>query len=67
MKLHTIAFILLIIGGLAWGLEGVGFGVMSYVPSSVAMIIMILVGVAALFEAFTHKSNCKHCAPQGGM
>ena len=66
MKIHTVAFVLLIIGGLNWGLEVLGVGIGSFLPSTLTMLIYILVALAALYEAFTHKQNCKHCAPQGG-
>lgn len=60
-KLHKIAFILLIIGGLNWGLEAFGWGIGNFVPSSVAMLVYILVGLSALLEVFGHKSMCKAC------
>jgi uncharacterized membrane protein YuzA (DUF378 family) len=59
--LHTIAFVLLIVGGLNWGLEFFGWGVGNVIPSGLASLIYLLVGIAALFEVFTHKSYCKHC------
>jgi uncharacterized membrane protein YuzA (DUF378 family) len=62
MKLHTIAFILLIIGGLNWLLEAFGYGIGNYIPAGVAMVIYVLVGLSAIYEAVTHKSNCRHCA-----
>jgi uncharacterized membrane protein YuzA (DUF378 family) len=63
MNIHKIAFILLIIGGLNWGLEAAGFGIGSYLPSGLTMTIYILVGLAALYEAFSHKGYCRTCAP----
>jgi len=68
MKLHKIAFVLLIIGGLNWGLEAFGYGIGNWIPANVAMIIYILVGLAALYEVFTHKKNCRDCdSSAGGM
>jgi uncharacterized membrane protein YuzA (DUF378 family) len=61
MKIHKIAWVLLIIGGINWLLEAFGYGIGNYVSDSVAMIVYILVGLSALYELFTHKSNCKHC------
>ncbi|MEK7610566.1 MAG: DUF378 domain-containing protein [Patescibacteria group bacterium] len=61
MKLHTITFILLIIGGLNWLLEVMGWGIVNYLPSSVTTIVYVLVGLSALYEIATHKKNCKHC------
>jgi uncharacterized membrane protein YuzA (DUF378 family) len=61
-SLHMITWILLIIGGLNWGLEGaLNWGVGSFLPSSIEMIVYILVGLSAVFEIVTHKSSCKHC------
>ncbi len=60
--LHIIAFILLIIGGLNWGLWGLfGIDLVSYLPGVLATIVYVLVGLAALWELFTHKKNCKMC------
>lgn len=63
--LHTIAFILLVVGGLNWLLVGlfgwdVGqlFGGMDAVVSK---IIYVLVGLSALYEVATHKKNCEVC------
>ena len=58
-----MTFILLIVGGLNWGLEyfGWGIGSWSFIPSGLANIVYLLVGVSALVEIFTHKSNCKCC------
>ena len=67
MKIHKLAFILLIIGGLNWGLEALGYGIGNYVPSGLAMTIYVLVGLSALYEVFTHKNYCRNCSPQGGM
>ena len=63
MKLHKIAFILLIIGGLNWLLVGLvsGWDLSAYIGASIARIVYILVGLSALYEVFTHKGNCKAC------
>ena len=64
MKLHMVAFILLIVGGLNWGLTAIGFNVVNMIFGSwpiVEQIIYILVGVAAIYEVVTHKHNCKDC------
>ena len=67
MKIHKITFILLIIGGLNWGLEAAGYGIGQYLPEGFAMAIYALVGVSALYEIFSHKGLCRNCNPQGGM
>jgi len=66
MKLHAVAFILLVIGGLNWLLVGllnwdIGqlFGGMD---APISKVIYVLVGLAAIYEVATHKKNCKACA-----
>ncbi len=62
--LHMVSFVLLIVGGLNWGLTAFNYNVVDMLlgaGSSLAMIVYVLVGLAAVFEAVTHKSNCKHC------
>lgn len=61
MKLHKIAFVLLVIGGLNWLLTAFGYGIQNYVSESVAMVIFVLVGLAALVEIFGHKKICREC------
>lgn len=65
--LHMVAFILLLIGGVNWLLVGIlgkdlfvllGMNMGDMVPK----IVYILVGVSAVIEAVTHKSNCKMCS-----
>ncbi len=65
MKLHTISFILLVVGGLNWLLVGlfqwdIGtfFGGQEDV---ISRVIYILVGVSAVYEILIHKSYCKTC------
>ncbi len=65
MKIHTITFILLIVGGLNWGLEVLGFGIANYLPSGLITVIYILIGLSALYEVFSHKKLCRNCNPQG--
>lgn len=69
MKLHKIAWVLLIIGGLNWLLEGVisGWDLANYVGGTVAMVVYILVGVSAIYELFGHKRTCRDCAPREHM
>ncbi len=66
--LHTITWVLLVIGGLNWGLEGaINWGVGSFLPAGVAQIVYILVGISALVEIFSHKGNCKCCEAKAPM
>jgi len=64
--LHVIAFLLVIVGGLNWGLLAITgweigslFGGMN---ALVSQIIYILVGLSALYLVFTHKKDCKACS-----
>lgn len=61
MSIHKIAFVLLIIGGLAWGLEAAGYGLDHYLPMGLMTIVYALVGLSALYELFSHKGMCKAC------
>ena len=60
---HVISFILLVVGGLNWGLVGIGVGdvVTRYLGESIAQIIFVLVGLAAILEVVTHKQSCRTC------
>lgn len=68
--IHIIAFILLAIGGLNWLLVAFGLNLVSLIFGAWPIIekaIYVLVGLAALWELFTHKKNCRTCtAPMGG-
>jgi uncharacterized protein len=61
--MHKLAFTLLIIGGLNWGLTALvgGWDLANWLGSTVTMIVYILVGLAALYEVFTHKGVCRAC------
>ena len=62
---HAIAFVLLVIGGLNWGLVGVGgwdlVALVFGAGSILAKIVYILVGLSAIYLAVMHKQDCKHC------
>ncbi len=69
-SLHTVSFILLVIGGLNWLLFAFHYDVGTWVSASwwgtVMMIVYILVGLSALYEVFTHKGRCKECSADAG-
>ncbi len=62
---HMIAFILVIIGGLNWGLVGAfNFNLVSYLLGSMPVIantVYVLVGISAIVLLVTHKKSCKDC------
>ena len=66
MNLHKVTFILLIIGGLNWGLQAFGYGIGSYLSDNISRVIYLLVAASAVYEIFSHKSLCKNCAPKEG-
>ena len=65
--LHSIAFVLLIIGGLNWlvvGVTSTGWDVgllFGAAGNPIARVIYILVGLSAVYLAAIHKSSCKNC------
>ncbi len=64
--IHMIAITLLIVGGLNWLLVGLfqwDVGVLfGGQAAMISKIIYVLVGLSAIWEIFTHKSNCKMCS-----
>lgn len=79
--LHMISFILLVVGGLNWGLVGLGgfmggnWNLVSMIFGSWPMLewlVYVLVGLAAVYEVVTHRSKCRACSTSdqgssGGM
>ena len=61
--LHMVAFLLLVVGGLNWGLVGLlQFNLVETLLGSmpaVVMIVYILVGLSAVYIGATHLSDCK--------
>jgi len=64
-NLHKLTFILLVVGGLNWLLQGLFVweigSLFGGTDAVVSRLIYILVGLSALYEIGTHKSNCKDC------
>lgn len=67
MNLHKISFILLVIGGLNWGLFLFQVDVGTFLPSTLANIVYALVALSALYEVFGHKGMCKACSTGSSM
>lgn len=71
MNIHIVTFTLLVIGGLNWlalGLFGWEIGeLFGGQMEIVSRVIYVLVGLSAVYEIFTHKSNCKVCTPGQSM
>ncbi|PIR83458.1 DUF378 domain-containing protein [Candidatus Kaiserbacteria bacterium CG10_big_fil_rev_8_21_14_0_10_56_12] len=76
-SLHLIAVILLVIGGLNWGLVGLGYFAgagtdynvvrMILAPVSVGLenLVYLLVGLSALYLGVGHKKTCNMCSASG--
>ena len=69
--LHMIGFILVIIGGLDWGLIGLGnfagsnwdvLGMLLASWPQVLWAVYVLVGISALWLLVTHRKDCKMCS-----
>lgn len=71
MNMHKLAFVLLVVGGLNWLLQGVlGWEIGSFIggmDSMPARVIYVLVGLSAIYEVATHKGNCRCCSPSQPM
>lgn len=73
-SLHVIALVLLVVGGLNWGLVGLGsmmgsdWNVVHLLLGqwpSVESIVYLLVGLSAIVLLFTHKKDCRVCSVPG--
>ena len=65
--LHQVAFALLVVGGLNWGLVGLNptWNVVNMLLGSmptVEMLVYVLVGLSAVYLAATHMGTCTACA-----
>lgn len=70
--LHTVAFILLVVGGLNWGLVGLGWWmggadwnvvhmILGSLGAGIEGLVYVLVGLSAAYLVVDHKKNCKMC------
>jgi len=64
--MHMVAFTLVIVGALNWGLVGLlNFNLVNMLLGSwpvVEKVVYILVGVSAVYTLVTHKEDCKICS-----
>ena len=75
-NLHFVSWILLIVGGVNWGLMGLG-GFMGSDWNVVGMLlggmpaledlVYVLVGLSAVYEVISHKGNCRACTSGGAL
>ena len=63
--LHMVTFILLLVGGLNWGLWALfNLNLVNMVLGSwptVEKLVYVLVGASAVYVAATHMNDCKLC------
>ncbi len=69
--LHMVAFVLVIVGALNWGLVAFDYNLVSTLLGSwptVEMIVYLLVGASGVYLLIGHKKSCSHCtvAKTGG-
>lgn len=65
-KLHMVAFLLLIVGGLNWLLVGLfRWDIVSAIfggqGATLSRVVYVLVGLSTLVILATHKKDCKCC------
>ena len=70
--LHLITFMLVVIGGVNWGLVGISpsYNLVNMLLGSwpaVEQVVYILVGLSAIYLAVTHKGDCKTCSVGASM
>lgn len=63
--LHMIAYLLLWVGGINWGLIGLfKFNLVEALglPAGIVSLVYILVGLSAVYTLATHMGDCKVCS-----
>lgn len=73
--LHAIAFVLVVVGALNWGLVGIneGWNVVHMLlgwSMAVERLVYVLVGLSGILLAVSHRKDCKMCeakAPAASM
>ncbi len=75
-SMHGIAFVLVIVGGLNWGLVALGnwmgsnWNVVNLLLGqwmTLENIVYLLVGLGAVSLLVSHKKDCRYCNPSGMM
>jgi uncharacterized membrane protein YuzA (DUF378 family) len=59
--LHMVAFVLVIAGSLNWLLYGLFGWQVGYLLGEMAVVLYVVIGIAGLYELFTHKRTCYAC------
>ena len=75
-SLHTVSFVLVVVGGISWGLVALGtwmggnWNVVNLLVGgwpAIENLVYLLVGLAAVSLISTHKKDCRNCNPSGMM
>ena len=65
-NVHMTTFLLMVVGGINWGLVGLlNINLVEMLFGSwpvVVQVVYVLVGLSAVYELATHKTNCKMCS-----
>ncbi|MBX4205110.1 MAG: DUF378 domain-containing protein [Candidatus Doudnabacteria bacterium] len=62
--LHLVTWVLLVVGGLNWGLKIFSVDIGTWgLGDTVNNIIYALVALSALYELATHGKRCRMCKP----
>lgn len=66
--LHTVAFVLVLVGGLNWGAWALlNINLVEWVLGAwpmVVRLVYLLVGLSAVYIAATHKGICAYCTDE---
>lgn len=63
--LHMVAFVLVAVGAINWGLDALGFNVVNLLlgtGTSLSKLVYLLVGAAGVYILVTHRNDCKICS-----
>lgn len=65
--LHIVTFLLVVIGGLNWGLVGISpnYNLVAAIFGTwpiIEQVVYILVGVSTVYLVVTHKKDCRTCS-----
>lgn len=59
-NLDMLAFILLVVGGVNWGLHALGFNLVELLLGqwpTLVMVVYLLIGASAVYVAYTHQKE----------
>ncbi len=64
-SLHKVTYILLVVGGVNWGLYALDFNLVYMLLGSMPTLekaVYLLVGLSAIYEVVNHRNDCKNCS-----